>query len=132
MQEGTLYGAKGLAAELAQDEIAHVRTLQGVLEGSLDLACPQLDLGPAFVAAAEAAFEVAGVDAPETKFNPFLNDLFFLHGAFIFEDVGVTGYLGAAAPASRFFDSGACLAPLQQRPFACSPPMYMIMTSLWG
>ena len=50
-----------------------------------------LDLAGAFDAAGQAASggKIVG-------FNPYASDLFFLHGAFIFEDVGVTAYNGAA------------------------------------
>lgn len=48
--------------------------------------------GQAFAAAADAA--VGETLSP--PFNPYFNSLFFFHGAFIFEDVGVTAYKGAA------------------------------------
>jgi hypothetical protein len=54
---------------------------------------PAINIGTAFAAAANAAFNTTLSPA----FNPYANDLFFLHGAFIFEDVGVTAYKGAAA-----------------------------------
>ena len=81
------------AAEIAQDEFNHVVALRATLGEGNAVDRPELDLGPAFYAAAAAAF---GVDDPITAFNPFANDLFFMHGAYIFEDVGVTAYNGAA------------------------------------
>jgi len=86
-----------MAHEIADDEIAHVKVIRAVLKGAgaTPVEQPQLDLGPAFDAAGRAASK----DAIK-GFNPYANPLFFLHGAFIFEDVGVTAYKGAA----RFID----------------------------
>ncbi len=79
------------AEEIALDEEAHVKFLRAAL-GSKAVARPQIDIGPAFAAAANAAFAATLTPA----FDPYANELFFLHGAFIFEDVGVTAYKGAA------------------------------------
>ncbi|WP_407539115.1 ferritin-like domain-containing protein [Deinococcus radiomollis] len=76
--------------EIATDEVNHVKVLRGALKSNA-VAQPQLDLGGAFQAAGSAASGGA-----ITGFDPYANDLFFLHGAFIFEDVGVTAYKGAA------------------------------------
>ncbi len=79
------------AQEIAQDELNHVKFLRGALKtGAVDR--PVLDLGKAFADAGDAASGGALMGG----FNPFANPLFFLHGAFIFEDVGVTAYKGAA------------------------------------
>lgn len=47
--------AQAIAEEIAQDEIAHVRYLRKAL-GDDAVAIPQLDIGDAFTAAANAAF----------------------------------------------------------------------------
>jgi hypothetical protein len=79
------------AEEIAIDEENHVKFLRAAL-GSKAVPRPQIDIGPAFSAAANAAFATTLTPA----FDPYANELFFLHGAFIFEDVGVTAYKGAA------------------------------------
>lgn len=78
------------ATEIANDELAHVKAIRAAL-GTKAVDRPVLDLGPAFDAAGRAASNGA-----IQGFNPFANELSFLLGAFIFEDVGVTAYKGAA------------------------------------
>ncbi|MBB5233628.1 ferritin-like domain-containing protein [Deinococcus budaensis] len=87
---GLSANVRAMAEEIADDELAHVKVIRATLKGAA-VAQPQLDLGPAFDAAGQAASGGA-----IKGFNPYANELFFLHGAFIFEDVGVTAYKGAA------------------------------------
>lgn len=88
------------ADEIAQDELSHVVFLREALAaaGAPVADLPVLNLSSSFVAAATAAasFTDNGLGFDPSAFNPFANDTFFLHGAFIFEDVGVTAYKGAA------------------------------------
>jgi len=79
------------AEEIALDELAHVRLLRSVL-GSRRVARPALNLDTSFTLAARAA----GVVGPNDTFDPYADENSFLLGAFIFEDVGVTAYKGAA------------------------------------
>ncbi|PNY82476.1 ferritin-like domain-containing protein [Deinococcus koreensis] len=81
---------QALANDIAEDELQHVKFLHGAL-GKGAVMRPVIDLSGAFDAAGQAASGGA-----IKGFNPYANDLFFLHGAFIFEDVGVTAYNGAA------------------------------------
>ncbi len=87
------------AREITQDEIAHVTFLRAAIRGTgtsdaLIAAQPRIDIsgatGGAFAAAA------ASTTPALTGFDPYLDDNSFLQAAFIFEDVGVTAYKGAA------------------------------------
>lgn len=79
---------KAYATQLAQDELGHVKAVRAALAGA-QIAQPAISLAPAFAAAAKAA----GIAAP---FNVFADDVSFLLGAFVLEDVCVTALHGAA------------------------------------
>ncbi|WP_260600230.1 ferritin-like domain-containing protein [Sphingomonas endolithica] len=80
------------AKEIAADELAHVRFLRAQLNGAR-VPMPNIDVSPAAFNKAAVAAGIATAAAP---FNPYLSPENFLLGAFIFEDVGVTAYKGAA------------------------------------
>ncbi len=79
------------AEEIARDEFNHVCILKESLRGD-STPRPPIDFTNAFTAAARAA----GIVGPNEEFDAFANETNFLFGAYLFEDVGVTAYRGAA------------------------------------
>ena len=78
------------AIETAVEEGKHVATLLNAL-GAAAVAMPAINIGTAFQMLGGA------LTPPAATFSPYTSDATFLLGAYIFEDVGVTAYHGAAS-----------------------------------
>ena len=82
---------KAYAQEIADEEQKHVEFLRATLTAltSSAISAPAIDFTESFATLASAAGLGQG-------FNAFQNDMTFLLAAYVFEDVGVTAYHGAA------------------------------------
>jgi hypothetical protein len=83
------------AQRIATDEQNHVRFIRAVL-GVGAVAEPAIDVGIGPNSSFSKLAVAAGLIHPGQVFNPYADDVSFLLGASIFEDVGVTAYAGAA------------------------------------
>jgi len=83
------------AVETAVEEGKHVRFLQGAL-GTAAVAQPAINLSAA-PGGAWPMLATAALVANGSTFSPYTSDANFLVGAYVFEDVGVTAYHGAAS-----------------------------------
>ena len=79
------------AREIADEERKHVEFLRAALTAATGsaISSPAIDFSESFPKLGSAA----GLGS---NFDPFKNDMDFLLGAYVFEDVGVTAYHGAA------------------------------------
>lgn len=86
------------ATEIANDEEAHVRFFRAAL-GASRITRPAINIDGGTAASPGAftlAARAAGVIGSNQVFDPYADENSFLLAAFIFEDVGVTAFKGAA------------------------------------
>ena len=85
-----------LAQTIAADEQAHVRFIKSALtaNGANPVPAPLIDVTAA--GAFSTLARAAGLIQAGQTFNPYQDENAFLLGAYVFEDVGVTAYGGAA------------------------------------
>ncbi|MCC2976486.1 ferritin-like domain-containing protein [Sphingomonas sp. PL-96] len=84
-----------MAAEIAQDQLAHVQFMRGAL-GTAAVAQPAIDLSVSATSAFSTIARAAGIIGTGESFNPYANDANFLLAAFLLEDLGVSAYRGTA------------------------------------
>lgn len=84
-----------MAAELAQDQFAHVQFIRGAL-GTAAVAQPAIDLSVSATSAFSTAARAAGFITTGETFDPYANEDNFLLAAFLLEDLGVSAYRGTA------------------------------------
>lgn len=97
----TMPAVAAYAKETAVEEGRHVLFLQSALGTSSYVAQPAINLDIAAGGAWPTLVTAANTTTPSvtipSNFNPYANDVNFLVGAYVFEDVGVTAYHGAAS-----------------------------------
>ncbi len=95
---GLTSAQQNILNEIAFDELSHVNFLRSAItsEGGTPVAMPNINIGTSFQTLATAAAAATPSANLPTSFSPYTSFTNFLIGAFIFEDVGVTAYSGAA------------------------------------
>lgn len=78
-------------AEVAEDEMNHVRFIRQTISASplVEINRPVIDLANSFRKVGQAS-------GLRDNFDPFADEASFLLGAFLFEDVGVSAYIGGS------------------------------------
>lgn len=102
------------AQRIAVDEQAHVTFIRAVLTTGA-VAIPSIDVGIGPTSAFSKLAVAAGLIVQGQTFNPYADDISFLLGASIFEDVGVTAYAGAAAliGTPAYVTAAACILAVE-------------------